>query len=197
MSLTADQVAAVVLAGGEGRRIGGGKPQRRLGGQTLLARALAQARAASDRVAVAVRDPVQIAGLEGAELIADAPWEGPLGGLASALAFARDGGRAAVLTLPCDMPLVPPDLVTQLAAALGTRGAALASSGGRLHPVCGLWRVDGLAVLPAYAGAGGRSLKGFAAEVGFVPVEWPAEPVDPFFNVNTAADLARAEALLG
>lgn len=196
MSLTPHEIAAVVLAGGEGRRIGGAKPQRMLAGLTLLERAAAQASTFSDLVAVAVRDLAQAEAPDDLTLIEDAPWEGPLGGLAAALTFARSRGRAAVLTLPCDMPLVPPELASRLAAALGERGAALAASGGRLHPVCGLWRIEALDALPAWAASGQRSLKGFAAAVGFVTVDWPAGPVDPFFNVNTAEDLARAETLL-
>lgn len=192
-----DQIAAVVLAGGEGRRIGGGKPLRVLGGETLLARALGQADAFSDRVALAVRDPAQVEAPGGVAVIPDAPIEGPLGGLAAALGWARDQGRAAVLTLPCDMPFIPPDLGTRLAAALEGRPAVLAASGGRLHPVCGLWRVETLDHLPAYAASGRRSLHGFAEAVGFTAVEWPAAPADPFFNVNTTEDLAEAEARLG
>ncbi|WP_374516295.1 molybdenum cofactor guanylyltransferase [Brevundimonas sp.] len=196
MSLSPREIAAVVLAGGEGRRIGGSKPQRMLAGRNLLERAAGQASAFSDLTAVAVRDLAQTEAPDGLTLIEDAPWEGPLGGLAAALAFARSRRRAAALTLPCDMPLVPADLASRLAAAPGEHGATLAASGGRLHPVCGLWRVEALDALSAYAGGGQRSLKGFAATVGFATVEWPAEPVDPFFNVNTAEDLARAETLL-
>ena len=196
MSLPPHEIAVVVLAGGEGRRMGGGKPQRLLAGRTLLERAAAQASIISDLTAVAVRDLTQAGPPEGLLPIEDAPWEGPLGGLAAALAFGRAHGRAAVLTLPCDMPLVPADLSSRLAAALGNHGAALASSGGRLHPVCGLWRTEALDTLSAYAEGGHRSLKGFAGAVGFATVDWPAEPVDPFFNVNTAEDLARAEVLL-
>lgn len=196
MTVRLQDVAAVVLAGGEGRRIGGRKPLRALAGRTLLDRAVTQARAISDTVAVAVRDPDQAGGSGRIEFITDAAWEGPLGGLAAALDFARDRGMAAVLTLPCDMPLTPPDLAAGLAGAIGERKAALAASGGRLHPVCGLWRVEALDRLTAYAQAGGRSLRGLAAEIGFSTVDWPVAPVDPFFNVNTAEDLARAEALL-
>lgn len=196
MSLMRHEIAAVVLAGGEGRRIGGGKPQRVLAGRTLLERAAAQASDFSTLTAMAVRGVGQVGASHGLNLIEDAPWEGPLGGLATAMAFARSRGRAAVLTLPCDMPLIPTDLASRLAAALGDQGAALAASGGRLHPVCGLWRVEALEALPAYAEEGQRSLKGFAAAVGFATVDWPADPVDPFFNVNTADDLAWAEALL-
>lgn len=190
-------IAAVVLAGGEGRRIGGGKPLRRLGGETLLSRALGQAAAFSDRVAIAVRDLGQVGAPEGVAVICDAPIEGPLGGLTAALAYARDQGRAAVLTLPCDMPFVPPDLAGRLGAALDGHAAAIAAGGGRLHPVCGLWRVEALDHLPAYAASGRRSLHGFAGAVGFAAVEWPVAPADPFFNVNTAGDLAEAEARLG
>lgn len=197
MTITRDQIGAVVLAGGEGRRIGGGKPLRRLGGETLAARAVRQAAAVSDRVALAVREAAQVELPQGAALIHDAAVEGPLGGLAAALAFARDQGRAAVLTLPCDMPFAPPDLAPRLIAALGDYAAALATSGGRLHPVCGLWRAAALEALPAYAASGGRSLKGFAAAVGFVAVDWPVGETDPFFNVNTAEELAWAEARLG
>lgn len=196
MSPPPHEIAVVVLAGGEGRRMGGGKPQRLLAGRTLMERAAAQASIFSDLTAVAVRDLAPAGAPNGLALIEDAPWEGPLGGLAAALAFAGSRGRAAALTLPCDMPLLPPDLASRLAAALGDHGAALAASGGRLHPVCGLWRVQALDAVPAYAASGQRSLKGFAAAVGFATVDWPAEPVDPFFNVNTAEDLARAETLL-
>lgn len=196
MTLQPHEIAAVVLAGGEGRRIGGAKPQRTLAGRTLLERALGQASAFSDLTAVAVRGLPPAAADSGLALIEDAPWEGPLGGLAAALAFARAHGRSAVLTLPCDMPLIPTDLASRLAATLGGHGAALAASRGRLHPVCGLWRVETLDELPAYVATGQRSLKGFAAAIGRVTAEWPAGPVDPFFNVNTADDLARAEVLL-
>lgn len=191
-----DQIAAVVLAGGEGRRIGGGKPLRMLGGETLLARALGQAAAFSDRVALAVRDPGQVEAAGGVAVIPDASVEGPLGGLVAALEYARDQGRAAVLTLPCDMPFLPPDLGARLGAALDGHAAALAASGGRLHPVCGLWRVTALDHMPAYAGSGRRSLWGFAEAVGFTAVDWPVAPADPFFNINTAEDLAEAEARL-
>lgn len=192
-----DDIAAVVLAGGEGRRIGGGKPLRMLGGKTLLTRAVGQAAAFSDRVALAVRHPGQVGAPEGLAVIADAPIEGPLGGVAAALAYARAQGRAAVLTLPCDMPFTPLDLGARLDAALDDHTAAIATSGGRMHPVCGLWRVEALEQLPVYAASGRRSLKGFAEAVGFTAVDWPIEPGDPFFNVNTEEDLAEAEARLG
>ena len=167
----------VILAGGEGRRIGGGKPMRILGGETLLDRALRIARGWSNDVLVA-------------DGKTDAPGiEGPLGGVAAALALGGD-----ILTIPCDMFFLPADLPEWLGRT--REAAAVAESGGRLHPVCALWRARAGEGLAAYAATGRRSLHGFAEAVGYAAVAWPADPVDPFFNVNIEADLARAEAIL-
>jgi molybdopterin-guanine dinucleotide biosynthesis protein A len=170
----------VILAGGEGRRIGGGKPDRLLGAETLLARALRRARDWSDDVLVAAR--------EGGDIQDDPAIEGPLGGIAAALALGGD-----VLTIACDMPFLPNDLAARL---MGDRAATVALSGGRLHPVCALWRAEAREGLTAYLATGRRSLTGFAEAVGYEAVEWPTEPFDPFFNVNDEAGLARAETLL-
>jgi len=170
----------VILAGGEGRRMGGGKPQRLLGGETLLDRALRRARSWSGDVLVAARD--------GGDLQDDPAIEGPLGGVAAALALGGD-----VLTIACDTPFLPDDLPARLR---GDKAATVATSGGRLHPVCTLWKAEAASGLPAYLATGRRSLTGFAEAVGYQGIEWPTDPFDPFFNVNDEADLARAEALL-
>ncbi len=184
----------VILAGGEGRRLGGGKPLRQVGGISLLDRAIAMARSWSGDVAMAMRDvpmqsPVPV-------LVDDPAIEGPLAGLASALRRACERGAECVLTLPCDAPFLPIDLPTRLAAAIGNAAAAIAESGGEIHPVCGLWRAQALDRLDPYLASGRRSLRGYAEEVGFVAVDWGCDPIDPFFNVNTAEDLAIAETLL-
>jgi molybdopterin-guanine dinucleotide biosynthesis protein A len=164
----------VVLAGGAGARIGGGKPHRPLGGVSLLERALGIARRWSADVSVA----------DGTD---DAPGiEGPLGAVAAALARGGD-----TLTIPCDMPFLPDDLPQRLAAA--DAAVAVAASGGRLHPVCALWRARAAAALPAYLATGRRALRGFAEAAGCAAVQWDALPRDPFFNINTEADLAAAE----
>jgi molybdopterin-guanine dinucleotide biosynthesis protein A len=185
---------AVVLAGGEGRRMGGDKPLRPFGGARLIDRALALAQGYCLRTAVAVRRPGQIPALPGALLLLDpADLPGPLAGLASALAFARAQGAPRVLTLPCDTPRLPADLLARLAAALDGAGparVAVARSGGRLHPACALWPADGLEALGAYAAAGRASLRGFAVELGMGVVDWDAPGGDPFANANTPAELA-------
>lgn len=187
-------VVAVVLAGGDGRRMGGSKPLRRLGATTLVANALKLARNYCPTVAVAVRSADQVADSIDADLVTDLPGlEGPLAGLAAGLAFARRRGARYVLTLPCDAPRLPADLRARLEAALSDEGparVAVAISDGRLHPTCALWRADTLPDLRAYALAGGRSLTGLAGALCMTTVEWEAGDADPFANANTPEELA-------
>jgi molybdopterin-guanine dinucleotide biosynthesis protein A len=185
------EVAVVILAGGEGRRIGGGKPLKKFAGERLIDRALRQAHRWSGLVAIAVRDPAQVQPVT-ARLIRDTDVPGPLGGLISGLVFARESRCEFLLGIPADMPFLPPDLPDRLRAAIGNHGCALAASGGHVHPVCALWRSGSVDSAAAYTSAGRRSLKGFAEQVGFACVEWPVGARDPFFNVNTNEQLAEA-----
>lgn len=182
---------AVVLAGGEGRRMGGGKPLRRFGETTLADHAVRRARSYASVVAVAVREPGQVAGAVDAPLLVDDPAiEGPLAGLQSALRHGQSLGAAFVLTLPCDSPRLPSDLAARLHAALADGGAvAVAQSASNLHPVCALWRTEAIERLPAYLASGRRSLKGFATAVGLTAVSWSDAAGDPFVNANTPFEL--------
>jgi molybdopterin-guanine dinucleotide biosynthesis protein A len=186
-------VAVVILAGGEGSRIGGGKPQRSLGGRRLIDRALEQAKRWSGTVVIAVREESQVEPVDAVLISDDMDVGGPLGGLIAGLRFARDAGCEFLLTIPADMPFLPADLLERLDQEIGDGGSALASSGGHMHPVCGLWRSSSLDRIPDYVASGQRSLKGFAETIGCVEIEWPAVPHDPFFNINSADDLAEAE----
>lgn len=189
-------VAIAVLAGGEGTRMGGGKPLTRLGGRTLIEQAFDRACGWSSLAVVSLRSPNQI-GVHQLPSITDVPGiDGPLAGLAAALGWAREGGADLLLTIPCDMPFLPDDLPERLINEIGEHGAAIASSSGNLHPVCGLWRTEALDEVSAYCSSGRRSLKGFARHLGFTDIEWPTSPRDPFFNINSPAELAIAEGML-
>ena len=186
-----------ILAGGAGRRIGGDKPRRLLGGARLMDHALTRARGMAAPLLLVARAPDQVEGFAGT-VVLDAPGiEGPLAGLLSALSWAADAGADRVLTLPCDMPFLPGDLHDRLEQALAPNfGAAVAASGGRLHPVCALWRTAAVPTLVQRANEGRLSLRGLSEAVGCAVVDWPIDEGDPFININTAEDLATAEAAL-
>ena len=176
--------------------MGGAKPQRLLGGRPLLDRVIEMAAAWSDTVAVSIRGanqyvPRGTAAVEDVQEIV-----GPLGGLVAALGFAAERGADAVLVAPADMPFLPSNLRERLEAALSRSQAAIPASGGHLHPVCGIWRTECAARVPAYLATGDRSLRGFAAALGAAVIEWDVETIDPFFNINTPEDLVAAERML-
>jgi len=175
--------------------MGGDKPLRQLAGERMIDRAVRLARTYSDVVAVAVRDERQAASVD-AEIIPDSVVEGPLGGLIAGLQFANDKGCPLLLAIPADMPALPRDLLDRLASEMGSDPCVIASSGGRLHPVCGLWRTEVLDRVPSYVATGRRSLHGLAELVGCEAADWAIEACDPFFNVNSEEDLAEAERLL-
>ena len=185
----------VVLAGGDGRRMGGGKPLRLFRGRTLIARALDRALSWSLQVAVAVRSPDQV-GPVAAPLVLDTPGvEGPLAGLSAALSFARELGASRLLTLPCDMPRLPDDLARRLEEAVAPgAGVAIATCAGRLHPVCAVWDVEVQASLPAYLASGRSSVRGFSETLEMRTVVWDDAYATAFENFNTQAELGRADA---
>jgi len=191
-------VCALVLAGGGARRLGGGdKPLLALGGRTLLAHVLARLRAAGD-VAIALSangDPARFARF-GLPVLDDGAFagQGPLAGVLAGLDWAAGHGADTLLTVPGDTPFIPPDLAARLAPA-----PSCAASGGRVHHLVALWPVAARAALRSRLAADGpRNVAAFAAAVGLRAVAFAveAQACDPFLNVNTPEDLARARRML-
>ena len=176
-------LAVIILAGGEGRRLGGGKPLRMLGAATLLDRAIEKALRWSDTVAISARETSQVVDARLPVLLDPPGFHGPLAGLAAARGLERD----LVLTIPCDMPFLPDDLPARLLAVLRGHAAAVAVAAGQIHPVCALWRRSALDGIEAYAASGKSSVIGFARSVGFASAELDASAVA---NINTPGELA-------
>jgi len=106
--------------------------------------------------------------------------------------YAADRGGAEI----SGQPLWLASALARLDQALKDDVAvAVAASGGRLHPICALWRTTTLPVLVQRAGNGRLSLNGLSEAAGRVIVDWPIDPRDPFLNINTPDDLAHAEAM--
>jgi molybdopterin-guanine dinucleotide biosynthesis protein A len=196
-------IPGVVLAGGLARRMGGGdKPLREIAGQTILARVVARLEPQCEGLLLSANgDPLRFASL-GLPVVADDVKDhpGPLAGILAGLdwAAAHRPNAQWTLTAPGDCPFLPRDLVARLRQAVSVEGAelAVAASQGRSHPVIGLWRVALRGALrEALVVEGLRKVESWTARFGVATVAWPAEPVDPFFNVNTGEDLVKAERL--
>jgi molybdopterin-guanine dinucleotide biosynthesis protein A len=191
----------LVLAGGLARRMGGGdKALIRIGGATILDRVLACLSAQCPRIAInANGDPARFADT-GLPVLPDdvAGFVGPLAGVLAGLEFlaAKGQGIEWMLSVPGDCPFLPDDLVGRLHEARRAKGVPLACarSGEWRHPVVGLWPVALRADLRrALVDEGLHKIEAWTQRHGVAIADWPAQPVDPFFNVNTPGDVANAE----
>jgi molybdopterin-guanine dinucleotide biosynthesis protein A len=193
----------VVLAGGLARRMGGSdKPLRELGGRTLLEHVVDRLRPQCDGLLLnANGDPARFLSLS-LPIVADTieGHLGPLVGVLSALDWtaANRPDTEWVVSAACDCPFLPRDLVRQFQQRRSIEQAqlAVASSAGRRHPVFGLWPVALRGELRrALVAEDIRKVESWTARYRVVAASWPAEPVDPFFNVNTTEDLVEADRL--
>ncbi|BAM91960.1 molybdopterin-guanine dinucleotide biosynthesis protein MobA [Bradyrhizobium oligotrophicum S58] len=194
-------IPGVLLAGGLAQRMGGGdKPMRMVDGRTILERVIARLAPQCSRLILnANGDPARFAAC-GLTVVPDgvAGFPGPLAGILAGLDWVAMHTPSAqwMLSAAADCPFLPRDLVTRLAGACATEQAelALAASGGQTHPVIGLWPV-GLRdhLRHALVTDDIRKVTRFTARYKVATVTWPLLPLDPFFNANTAADLAEAE----
>jgi molybdenum cofactor guanylyltransferase len=191
----------LVLAGGLARRMGGGDKARiRIGGTTILERVLTRIDPQCTRVIVnANGDPARFADTS-LPVVADSvpDFAGPLAGILAGLDWAATNVPESewLLSVPGDCPFLPKNLVTRLHEARLAEGAALACarSGEWRHPVVALWPVKlredlRRALLDEHL----HKIEIWTARYGVAIADWPAEPVDPFFNVNTPEDAASAE----
>lgn len=192
-------IAALILAGGLARRMGGGdKPLRLLAGVPLLGHVLHALQAPGRPLAISANgDPARFAHF-GLPVLPDADdtCPGPLAGVLAGLEWAAALKVEALLTTSGDCPLLPPDLARRLAAERPHNGVAYACSGGREHPTIALWPVSLRGALAAYLARGERRMMAFVQATAARAVVWETAPFDPFLNINTPEDLAKAEALL-
>ena len=197
-------IAGIVLAGGLSRRMGGGdKSLKLLAGRPLLAHIVERVRPQVVDLALNANGDAARFAQFGLPVVADSvpDFAGPLAGVLAGLdwAAAHVPGATHVASFAGDAPFLPRDLVARLAAALadGRHALACAASGGRAHPVFGLWPVAlREALRRAVAEEGIRKVDAWTSRYDLAAVEFATVPLDPFFNANEPHDLADAERMV-
>ena len=179
----------IILAGGQGRRMGGAdKALVLLQGRPLLAHVAERLAPQVNQMALSANgDAARFAGF-GLPVLADGLGVGPLAGVLSGLHWAKAQGAEALLTVAVDSPFFPDDLAARLKP-----GPAVASHQGRLHPTFALWPVGLVELLAGQLAQGQARLRDFAALAEARVQGFDDVPDDPFRNLNTLADLALAE----
>lgn len=193
----------VILAGGRATRMGGGdKGLRQVGDRRLIDHVIDRLGPQCAGLAInANGDPARLDAF-GLPVLPDSlpDHPGPLAGVLAGLDWAARQGAGAIVTAAADTPFFPRDLVARLQAVAGPSGLALAATqeGERLwrQPTFGLWPVALRDDLRAALADGLRKIVLWTDRHDAELAAFPAEPFDPFFNVNTPADIAEAEALL-
>ena len=188
-----NQVTGLILAGGLARRMGGGdKGLRLFRGRPMVAHAIERLAPQVDALLINANQNREAYAALGYPVIADVidGYAGPLAGLHAGLSTCT---TPLLVTVPCDSPFLPLDLVARLHAALELDAAqlAMARSGGWNQPVFALCRREVLDSLSAFLAAGGRKVDAWFAALTIVEVPFPDESA--FANINTPEELERLE----
>ena len=195
----ADDMLGLILAGGRATRMGGGdKGRLALGSATLVESVIGCLKPQVGALALSANgDPARFADL-GLPVVADTvPGQpGPLAGILAGMDLAAREGCSHVLSAAADTPFLPPDLAQRLSARLSEAPIVMAASAGTgrpiRQPVIGLWPVALREDLREAVTGGISKIGIWAGRHGVALEVWPTDPVDPFTNVNTPEDLARA-----
>ena len=192
------RIFGVILAGGQGQRMGGvDKALVPLASAPLLAHVIARLEPQVERLALSANGDAARFARFGLPVLPDAGGAGPLAGVLAALRWAAPLGATAVVSAPVDGPFLPGDLCPRLclAAESAAEGLAVAQAGGRLHPTFALWPVGLAGPLAAFLDSGAKpKVMDFVAAHGATEARFADG--SGFDNLNTPEDLARAEAVL-
>lgn len=190
----AAHVTGLILAGGEGRRVGGAdKGLLDFQGRPLIAHAIERLAPQVGPLLISANRNLDAYRVFGYPVLTDGTQErhGPLAGIQAGLAACM---TPWLVVCPCDCPRLPVDLVTRLLTAAETQNAAMAVAVTRegMQPTFQLCRRELLPALDAHLAAGERKLAGWCLKQAAIEVAFPDAAA--FRNLNTPADLEITQA---
>ena len=183
-------VSGIVLAGGLGRRMGGvDKGLQPLRGRPMVEWVLERLRPQVAEIVINANQNPESYGRYGHRVVPDqiAGFAGPLAGLHAGL---KAAANPLVVTVPCDSPFLPADLVSRLNSSLKNHDLAVAKTGAQPHPVFALMKRQVRESLEAFLASGGRKIDAWYAALKVVEVSFDDE-ADAFRNINTLEELKR------
>jgi len=183
-------VSGIVLAGGQGRRMGGvDKGLQPLRGKPMIEWVLERLAPQVSEIIVNANQNIERYEKYGHRVVRD-----EIGGFAGPLAGLHAGLKAAahplVVTVPCDSPFLPSDLISRLRDSLGEKDLAVAKTGDQPHPVFALMKRQVRESLEAFLAQGGRKIDAWYAALKVVEVPFDDE-AESFRNINTLEELRK------
>ena len=206
--IQAQDITALILAGGRGSRMGGvDKGLQNFKGMPLALHTLTRLQISGGVGEIMLNANRNLAAYEslGVPVWPDglADYPGPLAGFLTGLERCE---TPYLLTVPCDTPLLPLDLAQRLATALEAQEADIAMAAApeagpdgqvrvRKQPVFCLLNVNLLESLTRFTHDGGRKIDAWTAQhkTVIVPFDAPGDDPQAFFNANTLAELQQLE----
>ncbi len=183
-------VTAVILAGGLSTRMGGSKGLQMLQDKALIAWVLDAVKGSSAEVLINANEKQDAYEQFDCRVIVDQmpDWPGPLAGLQAALSVAQ---TEYVMTVPCDTPFLPHNLIEQLLAVQSANAteAVVARVDGHRQPTIALYKINVLPKLNAYLGSGRRKVNDWLDTLNLSEAVF--ENASDFDNINTQDDLKR------
>lgn len=191
--MNTDKITGVLLAGGQGSRMGGvDKGLVELAGQPMAAHVLERLGPQVDELIINANQNAEAYSAFGHPVFGDdiPGYAGPLAGLHAALVRAS---HPLVVTAPCDSPFLPSDLVERLHQALRAQNAdlAVAKTFDQAHPVFCLCRSQLASHLHDFLSSGGRRIDRWYGSLNVVEVAFDDEEA-AFRNINTREELVAA-----
>jgi molybdopterin-guanine dinucleotide biosynthesis protein A len=183
-----EETLALILAGGEGRRVANrDKGLLQWRGKALVSHVIDRLQPQVSEIILSCNRSKASYAKFGLELVHDQRegFHGPLAGLESAIGFNRSN---YLIVVPCDTPLLPKDLVPRLLQPLledreESRGVSYAHDGTRDHYLCAAIRPGLLSSVGAQIDSGQRSVRAWYTQHQPVRVDFSDQP-DAFRNIN-------------
>lgn len=197
-----DRILGVLLAGGRNRRYGSHKALETVGGIPLIDRGLGALDEVCPEVVIVANEP-DMYEHTGRSIRPDTrPGTGVLGGILTALQWAAEGGHDGALVLACDMPFVPPRLLSELIRRSGRDGVSIAESASPrgMEPLCAVYGVECVPSIECALDRGERAVVSFFPDVAVFRLERTAveefgKLETMFFNMNRPDERKLAEEL--
>ena len=196
-----NNILGVVLAGGKSQRFGEDKCQVKLGDRLLIDYILSEIIDEFEEVLLVANNSINFKKSKNITLINDFKKNlGPLGGVLTAMKWVKENNKNYqwISTFPADTPFFKTHILKKFLQAINFDENKLffIKSNNTQHNIFGLWSIDLLDKLEEDLDKGERKVEIWANSIGVKSIDMHFENKDPFFNINTKEELAKAEEIL-
>ncbi|WP_435087691.1 molybdenum cofactor guanylyltransferase [Candidatus Pelagibacter bacterium nBUS_29] len=196
-----NNILGVVLAGGKSQRFGEDKCQVKLGDRLLIDYILSEITDEFEEILLVANNSINFKKSKNITLINDFKKNlGPLGGVLTAMKWVKENNKNYqwISTFPADTPFFKTHILKKFLQAINFDENKLffIKSNNTRHNIFGLWSIDLLDKLEEDLDKGERKVEIWANSIGVKSIDMHFENKDPFFNINTKEELAKAEEIL-